>query len=302
MPAHAARPFVLEEATVDSIHAAYRSGSLTAVDLVKAYLARIEAYDQQGPALRAMLTLNPQALQVAARLDAEYKARKGKVGPLHCIPVILKDNFNTFDMPTTGGNVGMKDLAAARPTRSPSSSMRKAGALILAQGQPPGVRARRHVDQQPRRPGAQSLRPHAHPRRLERRHRRRDRRELRRARHRQRHRPVDPLAGVCEQPRRRPTRRAGWSVARGVMPNSLTQDEIGPITRTVTDAALLLDVMAGYDPQRPDHRPCQQGRIPKPTSPHADKDALKGARIGVMKNLLRQGAAPPGSEQGDGRA
>jgi Asp-tRNA(Asn)/Glu-tRNA(Gln) amidotransferase A subunit family amidase len=82
-----AKPFVLEEATGDSIHAAYRDGSLTATELVKRYLARLDAYDQKGPALHAFITVNPAVLEEAARLDAEYKSKKGKVGPLHGIPI-----------------------------------------------------------------------------------------------------------------------------------------------------------------------------------------------------------------------
>jgi amidase len=126
-----ARPFVLEEATVDSIHAAFKDGSLTATALVRRYLARIEAYDRQGPALRAILTVNPDALGIAARLDKQYQASKGRVGPLHGIPIILKDNFNTRDMPTSGGNVAMK-ASQPRSDAFTVDRMRKAGAIILA--------------------------------------------------------------------------------------------------------------------------------------------------------------------------
>src|SRR5687767_11855544 len=100
--------FQLQEATVAEIHAALASGELTCVQLTKLYIDRIEAYNLKGPALRAILTVNPKALETAAEMDRVYKASGGKVGPLHCIPTILKDNFNTSDMPTTGGNVSMK--------------------------------------------------------------------------------------------------------------------------------------------------------------------------------------------------
>src|SRR6267154_6226241 len=83
-PAYA-KPFVLEEATVESIHAAFATKTLTCTALVKSYLARIEAYDKQGPALRAIITVNPDALGIAAKLDKQYKDSKGRVGPLHCI-------------------------------------------------------------------------------------------------------------------------------------------------------------------------------------------------------------------------
>ena len=107
-----AKPFAIDEATVDSIHAAFKNNTLTCTSLVKRYLARIDAYDQQGPTLRSLITVNPQALAVAAKLDQLYKDSNGKVGPLHCIPVILKDNFNTQDMATSGGNVAMLVEAA----------------------------------------------------------------------------------------------------------------------------------------------------------------------------------------------
>ncbi|MBW7459083.1 hypothetical protein K0U00_34040, partial [Paenibacillus sepulcri] len=126
-----AKPFILEEATVESIHAAFANKTLTCATLVKSYLDRIKAYDQQGPALHSIITVNPIALSIAAQLDKQYKNSKGRVGSLHCIPIILKDNFNTYDMPTTGGNVAMKDSV---PTSDAFTvdKMRKAGAIILA--------------------------------------------------------------------------------------------------------------------------------------------------------------------------
>ena len=182
------------------------------------------------------------------------------MGPLHCIPIILKDNFNTVDMPTTGGNVSMKDSMPPADAFT-VDRMRKAGALILAKANlqefARGGMSISSLGGQV----LQSLRPHAHAGRLERRHRRRDRLELRGARHRQRHgqsirspASANNLVGI------RPTR--GLVSRAGVIPNSLTQDEIGPITRTVADAALLLDVMAGYDPADP-ITAFGDGRIPK---------------------------------------
>src|SRR5258706_7450535 len=79
------KPFILEEATVESIHAAFANKTLTCTTLVKSYLARIEAYDKQGPALHAIITVNPEALSLAAKLDKQYKDSKRRVGPLHCI-------------------------------------------------------------------------------------------------------------------------------------------------------------------------------------------------------------------------
>jgi len=281
LPAQAA-PFVLQEATVDSIHAAFKAGTLSCTGLVRDYLARIDAYDKQGPTLRAVLTVNPQALETAASLDRLYKEKKGKVGPLHCIPVVLKDNFNTADMPTSGGNLSMKTSQPAADAFT-VDRMRKAGALILAKTNLQEF-ARGGVSVSSlggqvlnpydlgRNPGGssggtgasiasnfavlgtgsdtgQSIRSPA---------------------------SANSLVGV------RPTR--GLVSRDGVMPNSFTQDEIGPITRTVKDAAALLDVMVGFDPKDP-ITAFGVGRAPASYVAALDAGALKGARIGVMNNL-----------------
>src|SRR3954464_10720807 len=90
--------------TIADINRAFDSGELSSEALVQICLARIQAYDRQGPALHAVLTLNPKALETARALDAERKA-KGPRSPMHGIPVLLKDNYNTADLPTTGGSV-----------------------------------------------------------------------------------------------------------------------------------------------------------------------------------------------------
>ena len=102
-PTIASAKFTLEEATIADVHRAFKSGELTAKKLVEMYLKRIEAYDQKGPKLNAVIYVNPKALEEAAALDAKFK-KSGPVGPLHGIPVLLKDNVNTKDMPTTGGS------------------------------------------------------------------------------------------------------------------------------------------------------------------------------------------------------
>ena len=93
---------------MDSIHVAYASGALSCAALVQGYLDRIAAYDRRGPSLRALLTIHPEALQIAQRLDRQYRDDGGRVGSLHGIPVILKDNIDT----ATGGSVAMR---ASRP-------------------------------------------------------------------------------------------------------------------------------------------------------------------------------------------
>jgi Asp-tRNA(Asn)/Glu-tRNA(Gln) amidotransferase A subunit family amidase len=276
-------PFRLQEATIAGIHAALAAGQLTCSQLTKLYLDRIAAYDQEGPALHAIITLNPKAMEVAADMDRSYRASPASAGPLHCIPVILKDNFNTFDMPTTGGNVSMKTSVPPADAFT-VARIRQAGALILAKANLQefarggmsisslGGQVRNPYDLS-RTPGGssggpgaaiaanfavlgtgsdtgQSIRSPA---------------------------SANNLVGI------RPTR--GLVSRAGVIPNSLTQDEVGPIARTVTDAALLLDVMAGYDPADP-ITAFGKGRAPASYARLLSPDALKGARIGVMTNLF----------------
>jgi amidase len=276
-------PFRFQEATIASIHRAFAAGQLTCTQLTKLYLDRIDAYNTQGPALHAILTVNPKAMETAAEMDRSYRENPAGVGTLHCIPAILKDNFNTFDMPTSGGNVSMKTSVPPADAFT-VARMRKAGALILAKANMQefarggmslsslGGQVRNPYDLS-RTPGGssggtgasiaanfavlgtgsdtgQSIRSPA---------------------------SANNLVGI------RATR--GLVSRAGVIPNSLTQDEVGPITRTVTDAALLLDVMAGYDPADP-ITAFGNGRMPPSYTQLLRRDALKGARIGVMTNMF----------------
>ena len=92
------------EATIRGTHAAFAAGQMSCVPLVREYLDRITAYDDDGPALKAIITINHRALEAAADMDRLYTANPSTVRPLHCIPVILKDNYDTAEMPTTGGS------------------------------------------------------------------------------------------------------------------------------------------------------------------------------------------------------
>ena len=99
----------IEEITIPEMQKGFEEGRFTSVDVVQAYLDRIEVYDKNGPQLNSILQLNPDALTIAAQLDAERKAGKIR-GPLHGIPVVLKDNIDTFDkMNTTAGARALKD-------------------------------------------------------------------------------------------------------------------------------------------------------------------------------------------------
>src|SRR5690606_30460354 len=125
-----AASFIIEEATIAELHAAMRAGALSCRQLVQGYLRRIEAYDKNGPALNALILVNPAALATADSLDRRY-AREGFVGPLHCVPTIVKDNFETIDLPTTAGLLALRDW---RPTRDATQvqRIRAAGAIVLA--------------------------------------------------------------------------------------------------------------------------------------------------------------------------
>jgi amidase len=281
----AGRPstFAPEEATVSGIHAALTAGDVTCVQVVEAYLRRIEAYDDRGPALNAIISINPAALDTGAELDRAQSASRAPLRPLHCIPVILKDNFDTADMPTTGGSVTLADSVPLRDAFV-VRKLRDAGAIVLAKANLTelarggttvsslGGQTRNPYDLT-RTPGGssggtgaaiaasfgvlgtgtdtgQSIRSPA---------------------------SAQSLVGL------RPTR--GLISRTGIIPASTTQDEAGPITRTVEDAARMLDVMAGYDPEDP-ITAFGAPRIPPTYTAFLDRDALNGARIGVLTDFF----------------
>jgi len=102
-----ARAFRVEETTIAQVHAAFKAKTLTCHSLVQKYFDRIAAYDKKGPAINAVVVLNPDALAVADSLDRRF-AREGLTGPLHCIPMIVKDNYETRDLQTTAGSLALK--------------------------------------------------------------------------------------------------------------------------------------------------------------------------------------------------
>ena len=122
--------FNVVETTINDIHDGMARGQITAQGLVETYLRRIATYDKQGPALNAIITLNPNALKVAEELDAAY-TQSGLTGPLHGIPIIVKDNYDTFDLPTTAGSLS---LATSVPPDDAFQvrMIREAGGIILA--------------------------------------------------------------------------------------------------------------------------------------------------------------------------
>ena len=124
-------PKQLREASVADLHQAMRQGKLTATTLVQLYLDRIAAYDKQGPSINALILVNPKALTEARRLDSLYKATGTFAGPLHGIPVIVKDNYDTYDMPTSNGTLAMKNSVPPDDAYV-VRKMREAGAILIA--------------------------------------------------------------------------------------------------------------------------------------------------------------------------
>ena len=122
--------FRLEETTIAAIHAALRSRTITCHALLQRYLDRIDRTDQRGPAINALITINPAALATADSLDA-VQARGGPLGALHCVPMIVKDNFETKDLPTTAGSLALKGWLPQRDATM-VARIRSAGAIVLA--------------------------------------------------------------------------------------------------------------------------------------------------------------------------
>lgn len=261
------------DATIPELQRAMRTGRITAVELVDFYLARIAAYDDAGPALNALITVNPDAREEAAALDAE-RAESGPRGPLHGIPVVLKDNIGTFDMPTTAGTPALRHFVPAEDAFQ-VRRLREAGAIIIAKA---NMAELAQSWSSTSTVGGQTLSPYDVTRE-----------------------PGGSSGGTavavtanfatvgfgtdtCGSNRLpaglnnvyglRPT--SGLSSRSGVIPYSWTLDEVGPMARTVEDLAILLGATAGVDPDDPTTVPLTQSFVDAVTD-----DGLEGRRIGV---------------------
>ncbi|GAC1547254.1 MAG: amidase family protein [Myxococcales bacterium] len=275
-------PVAIEEATIQDLQEAMRSGALTAHALTQHYLDRIARYDKAGPKLNAFLLVNPRALEEADKLDAE-RARKGPRGPLHGIPVVVKDNMNTKDLPTTGGSTA---FAGAQPQSDAFivGKLREAGAIVLGKSNLHELaRSGTTVSSL----GGQTLNPY----------------DLTRtpggssggtgaavsANLAQSGLGSDTVnsirspASACNLVGLRPTR--GLVSRGGIIPAALTQDMAGPITRTVADAAILLAAIQGEDPKDPTTRE-GAGKGKASYLSDLDKDGLRGARIGILRSFF----------------
>ena len=129
--AASAAPFPVEETTIAALHAAYGSGRSTAVSVCQAHLDRIAAYDRKGPALGAIIINNPEALSDAAALDAALKSTGKLVGPLHGVPVLVKDNYDVAGLQTTGGSAALLGWVPETDA-TVIARIRAAGGIVLA--------------------------------------------------------------------------------------------------------------------------------------------------------------------------
>ncbi len=269
----------LTTATVEDINRAFAAGSFTAEKLTALCLARIQAYDQQGPKLNAIITLNPKALDTARALDAERKAGKVR-GPLHGIPIVLKDNFDTFDLATTGGSFMLRG-SIPPDDAFVVKKLREAGAVIIAKvnlSEFASGGARSSTT-------GQSLNPH----------------DLTRS-------PAGSSGGTgvaiaagygviglgtdtggsIRGPSTsngivglKPTH--GLLSRDGIIPLALTFDTGGPMARSVYDVAVSLGVMTGVDPADEATKK-SAGKFHADYTQFLKADALKGARIGIAKS------------------
>jgi len=276
------KPFAIEEATIARVHQGMKDGTLTCRKLVEEYSARIEAYDQQGPKLNSVIYINPQALEEADALDQKFIA-SGLSGPLHGIPVLLKDNVDTHDMPTTGGSLSLEGFTP-QDDAFITRKFRESGALILAKenlhefaiwgetissilgqtlnpydqtltpgGSSGGTGASIAVNFGMIGIGTDTINSIRSPA------------------------SANNLVGI------RPT--IGLVSRDGIIPYSFTQDTAGPICRTVEDAVRVLDVIAGYDPAD-DETAWSIGRKPTSYLSFLKEAGLKDKRIGVLESFF----------------
>lgn len=274
-------PFRVEETSISAIHAAMAAGTLSCRALVEKYLARIAAYDKQGPAINSLVTLNPQALATADSLDRGYRAEPRQRGPLHCIPVIVKDNFETVDLPVTAGSLSLAGYVSTRDAFQ-VRQLRRAGAIVLAKSNmaefafSPYETVGSLLPGYTRNPYAldrvtagssggtaaavsanlgevglgtdtgNSIRgPSAH----------------------------NALVGIRST--------MGLTSRAGIVPLNLSADIAGPMARTVADAAAVFQVVVGEDPDD-SVTVASRGRPRADYSAALRRDGLVGARLGVL--------------------
>ena len=282
------QPFRLMEASIEDIHNAYQSGELTSRQLVQLYLDRIEAYDKNGPNINSIITLNPRALEEADRLDAAFTA-SGFIGPLHGIPVIVKDQADAQDMPTTLGSVLLEDYFPEKDAFA-VAKLREAGAIILGKstlGEWGGGDTYGSLFGITRNPYALD-------------------------------RTVGgssggtggsisanfATVGVGQEGYASIRRPSTWNSLVGMRPTGglisrsgvyagwpSINGSLGPMTRTVKDLATLLDALVGYDPEDP-LTARGVGNVPDSYTDFLDNNGLQGARLGIIRESIVSNSDP----------
>src|SRR5262245_32342958 len=286
--------FRIVETTIADIHRAYHDGTLTARRLVQMYLDRIDAYDRNGPAINSVIALNPKALEEADRLDAARKT-SGLVDPLHGIPVLMKDQADVEGMPTTLGSLLFKDFMPRRDCFV-AAKLKKAGAILLGKvtlgelggGDTHGslFGSTRNVYDLERTAGGSSGGSGA-----------------------------SVSANLCavaigQEGFASIRRPAIWNGVVGMRPTiglvsrtgvyggwPTINGSLGPMARTVTDLAKLLDGMVGYDPDDP-VTAYGVGRTASSYSGALDRAALKGARLGILREPMGYHTEPQSDDFG----
>jgi Asp-tRNA(Asn)/Glu-tRNA(Gln) amidotransferase A subunit family amidase len=284
--------FDVVEATISEIHRELRERRLTVTELVQYYAERIEAYDKRGPAINAIITVNPNAMRRAEELDSIFAATGEFIGPLHGIPVIVKDNYDTHDLPTTAGSAS---LAGSIPPDDAYQvrRIREAGAIVLAKSNMAEFAFSPYQTVGSALPG-HTRNPYA----------------LNRV-------PAGSSGGTAAAVAasfgavglgtdtgnsiRGPSSHnslvgirstMGLTSRDGIVPLYLDRDIGGPMARTVADAVAVLDVIAGYDPADP-VTSASQGRRAERYADYLREDGLTGARIGVVRQISNTETADP---------
>jgi amidase len=280
-------PFRVEEASIRDIHAALKGGRITCRQLVEQYLRRIEAYDKNGPALNAIVQINGEALKQAESLD-----QRGFSGPLHCVPMIVKDNFETAGLQSANGSLALEGFISAKDAFQVRRA-KEAGAIVLAKsnmaewaftpyetvssilpgytknpyaldrvtaGSSGGTAAAVAASFGAAGLGSDtgnSIRgPSSH----------------------------QALAGIRST--------MGLTSRAGVMPLNLLADIAGPMARTLEDAVTVFQVIAGEDPDDP-ATTAARGRASENYSAALVRDGLRGARIGILRQAYERDTTDP---------
>ena len=284
-------PFRVEETTIASVHEAFRARTLTCHALVQAYLDRIDAYDKRGPAINSIVTINSGALATADSLDRVFRAG-APTGPLHCIPIIVKDNFETRDMQTTAGSLALEKWIPPQDATM-VKRVRDAGAIVLAKSNLAELAFTPYETVSSILPGytknpyaldrvtagssggtaaavaanlgevglgsdtGNSIRgPSAH----------------------------QALVGIRST--------MGLTSRAGVVPLNSTADVAGPMARTVADAVAVFDVVAGSDPAD-SVTAGADGKRARNYNAFVTRGRLKGARIGMLRQAYERATLDP---------